>query len=722
MESTFDENDIFINQFIIESEEHILLIESSLLALEKSIESYDQEIINTLFRSIHTIKGLSGMLDFQNLFEFSHSWETLLERVRKKKQDLNLSVINLSFEALDLLSNIIDAIKRTKKDTSVEISKVTKKLNFMIDDESNYDYEEEVKVILPSDRVSPIFQKSISDFDRQKLEEEVSIGKSIYEIKMFLNQECFDKDLSYFSMCINLEMIGEIINISPNVNYIPDIQDFDPEVFDLEINILFTTEEDVNRIHTALKNKEIRVEKIFPVELKNESEKDDEENLDFNEPEKDDDHIVFSKKDTVIEQKVKNLNATDTIRVDTSKLDKLLTLIGEQVISKTQLERISLILNNIATNTEDVIDKNYLFEITANLTEKISTFSRLNNELQETIMRIRMLPIGNVFNRFTRVVRDLTRDLGKKVDLIIEGEDTELDKTIIEEISDPLVHIIRNAIDHGIEYPIDRINIGKDEIGILHLKAEQQGNSIIITIKDDGRGLNSQQIREKAIEKGLINPDDKLTKNEIINLIFEPGFTTTSEVTGISGRGVGMDVVRKNIAKLKGTIEIETKEGEGTLFVIKLPLTLAIIQSLIINIADTNFAIPMSTVVESYRARPDEIIIINGSPTLKLRENILPVLYFEDYFKLDKTLSDKNSKYIYIVVIAAADQKAAFVVNSLVGQHEVVIKPLNDAFVSVKGISGSAILGEEVILIIDPVAILINSKSIKKFEKAGILQ
>lgn len=713
MENTFDENDIFVDQFIIESEEHILEIESSLLELEKNLENYDQEIINTLFRSIHTIKGLSGMLDFQKLFEFSHSWETLLDRIRKKKQDLNIETINISFESLDLLCNIIETIKKTKKDTSVEISKVTKRLNLMIGEEVIEKPENEPNTSLPNNIISPIFQKNISNSEKEKLEKEVNSGKNIYEIKMLLNKDCFNQGLSYFSMCINLEMIGEIINISPNVNSIPDIQNFDPSIFDLEINILFTTDEDLNRIHNALKNKEINVEKIFPVAIKIDEKITTTKNI-----EKDNNN----QKESSLDKKIKNINITDTIRVDTSKLDKLLTLIGEQVISKTQLERISLLLNRITNNSEEIIDKKTLFEIADNLTEKINTFSRLNSELQETVMRIRMLPIGNVFNRFGRVIRDLTQELGKKVDLIIEGESTELDKTIIEEISDPLVHIIRNAIDHGIESPADRIIKGKNETGLLQLKAEQQGNGIIISIKDDGKGLNSEIIKEKAIEKGLISYDNHLSKNEIINLIFEPGFTTTSEVTGISGRGVGMDVVRKNISKLKGTIEIETKEDEGTLFIIKLPLTLAIIQSLIINISKTNFAIPMSTVIESYRARPDEIVIINGLPTLKLRENILPVLYFEDYFKLDKVDSYKNNKYIYIVVIGVADQKVAFVVTSLVGQHEVVIKPLNDPFVSVRGISGSAILGEEVILILDPVSILINSKSIKKTEKAGILQ
>lgn len=713
MENTFDENDIFVDQFIIESEEHILEIESSLLELEKNLENYDQEIINTLFRSIHTIKGLSGMLDFQKLFEFSHSWETLLDRIRKKKQDLNIETINISFESLDLLCNIIETIKKTKKDTTVEISEITKKLNIMIGEDVIEKPENETKTNLPNNIISPIFQKNISNSEKEKLEKEVNSEKNIYEIKMLLNKDCFNQGLSYFSMCINLEMIGEIINISPNVNSIPDIQNFDPSIFDLEINILFTTDEDLNRIHNALKNKDIRVEKIFPVAIKIDEKTTTIKNIE---------KANNNQKESSLDKKTKNINITDTIRVDTSKLDKLLTLIGEQVISKTQLERISLLLNSITNNSEEIINKKTLFEIVDNLTEKINTFSRLNSELQETVMRIRMLPIGNVFNRFGRVIRDLTQELGKKVDLIIEGESTELDKTIIEEISDPLVHIIRNAIDHGIESPADRISKGKNETGLLQLKAEQQGNGIIISIKDDGKGLNAEIIKEKAIEKGLISYDNHLSKNEIINLIFEPGFTTTSEVTGISGRGVGMDVVRKNISKLKGTIEIETKEDEGTLFIIKLPLTLAIIQSLIINISKTNFAIPMSTVIESYRARPDEIVIINGLPTLKLRENILPVLYFEDYFKLDKVDSYKNNKYIYIVVIGVADQKVAFVVTSLVGQHEVVIKPLNDPFVSVRGISGSAILGEEVILILDPVSILINSKSIKKTEKAGILQ
>ncbi|MFN8674395.1 MAG: chemotaxis protein CheA [Candidatus Sericytochromatia bacterium] len=697
MES-FDDNDIFINQFLIESEEHIINIENILLDLEKNLDSFESEQINSLFRSIHTIKGLSGMLEFNNLFEFSHSWETLLDNVRKKTQELNLEIINISFESLDLLSKIIESIKQTKKD-DIPISDVTNKLKILIGEEISKNTE---KISVNKEKehsvfseISSIFINNLSNTDNEKIINELQAGKSLFEIKIFLNKDCFSKDISYFSICINLEMLGEIIMLLPNLNNIPDIQEFNPSIFDLEIDILFSSDESLDRIYSMIKNKDIYVKKIYPKEISLNQDK----YLELKEQNTDKDDDSTRK----IDKKVKNTqtNAHDTIRVDTTKLDTLLTLMGEQVISKTQLEHISNSLTKLVNEKDkNLIDMEELLELSRNLNEKLSTFSRLNSELQENVMRIRMLPIGTVFNRFSRIVRDLSKEMGKKVELIIEGEDTELDKTIIEEISDPIMHIIRNAIDHGLESPNERLSIGKIETGIIKLNAYQQGNGIVITIQDDGKGLNLEKIKNKAIEKGIINKDSKLSESQIVNLIFEAGFSTADEVTGISGRGVGMDVVKKNISNLKGTIEIETKENKGTKFVLKLPLTLAIIQSLIVNIGNRNFALPLSTVVESYRAIPDEVKILDGKPVIKLREEVLPILHFEDYFMLSKI--NENSKYYYVVIIGVAEKKFAFIVNKLIGQQEIVIKPINDPFVKIPGIAGATLLGDTVTLIIEP--------------------
>jgi len=389
-------------------------------------------------------------------------------------------------------------------------------------------------------------------------------------------------------------------------------------------------------------------------------------------------------------------------------LDTLLDLLGEQVISKTQLEHISNELSNLVKDKEDIHNKKEKFlKLSENFNEIITSFSTLSNELQDIVMRIRMVPIGNVFNRFNRLVRDLSKELGKDVDLLIEGEETELDKTIVEEISDPLVHIIRNALDHGIETSEERIKLGKSPVGKISLNSYQQSNSVVITIKDDGNGLNLNKIRNKAIEKGIISEDSDLDNNDIVNLIFSPGFSTSDRVTSTSGRGVGMDVVKKNVTNLKGTIDIETKEGEGSTFIIKLPLTLAIIQALLIQINKNVFAIPLSSVIESYRANPNEIKLVNNKPVLKLRDRLLPILYFEDYFKLKH--NEEKKKYLYVVVMGIAENRVGFVVDKLIGQQEIVIKSLKDPLVRIEGIAGATLLGDGVTLIIDVLPIILSN-------------
>lgn len=727
MSNGFDDNDLFINQFIIESEEHIFNIEACLLEVEKATSSgehINNETINELFRAIHTIKGLSGMLDFNQLFKLTHSWETLLDNVRKKKQYFDADVIESSFEGLDLLSKIIDSIRSFKTDKDIQVEDTVYKIENAIYKEEN-SVNETKDISNPIELISDIFKNNLLEFEKEKLNEEVLKGSSIFEVKMYLNRDCLDNGISYMSACINLELIGEIITINPNTQIVPVLENFDPQLFDLEIHILLASDKNVERIKTVLKNPDIRVEEVIQGKREDKIEQKLSSTPILNSLENKEKYSDQDKIDQIeknISQKVKKSKSSsvqDTIRVETGRLDNLLALLGEQVISKTQLEHLIGKLADIVKLSDQEFDKEKIVNISEKLNEAIGTFSRLNNDLQENLMRIRMLPIGTVFNRFNRVVRDLTKELGKQINLVIEGEDTELDKTIIEEISDPLIHIIRNAIDHGIEDPDVRIKSGKDPEGVLHLNAYQQGNSIVISIKDDGKGLNLNTIRNKAIEKGLISNDTQLTDRETMNLIFLPGFSTAKEVTGISGRGVGMDVVRKNISNLRGTIEIESKEGQGTIFILKLPLTLAIIQSLIIKLAETNFAIPLSSVIESYRALPEEIKVINNKQVIRLRDEVLPILYFEDYFKLKR--SDNKIKYLYIVIIGVAENKAAFVVDKLVGQQEIVIKPLNDPLVRINGIGGSTLIGEGITLIIDPTPIILSSIGGMKFDQLGVV-
>lgn len=405
-----------------------------------------------------------------------------------------------------------------------------------------------------------------------------------------------------------------------------------------------------------------------------------------------------------------------TIKVDLARLDALVNLVGELVIDRTRFANIE---EHLRTQSPQKW-------VTGSMTETVQLFGRHMNEIQDIIMKVRMVPIGNAFNKFTRIVRDLSRSLGKKIDLYIEGEETELDKTLVEQIGDPLIHLIRNSCDHGVEDPATRESRGKNATGHIILSARQEGNHILITIEDDGKGMPVDIIRRKGIERGLISEDDALPDRDIFNLIFEPGFSTAEKVTNVSGRGVGMDVVKKQISKLKGIIDIESKEGKGTTITIQLPLTLAIVQSLLVESRNEILAIPLSSVVESIRITPKEIQRVGDSEVIKLRDRVLPLLYLEE--ALDLCSKDENFWYslperegntkikekikfrrqerLFVVVVGSAERRFGLVVDQLLNQQEMVIKTMGPLMKNIPCVAGGSVLGNgEVVLVLDVVEI-----------------
>jgi two-component system chemotaxis sensor kinase CheA len=412
----------------------------------------------------------------------------------------------------------------------------------------------------------------------------------------------------------------------------------------------------------------------------------------------------------------KKPESNNTIRVDLERLDALVNLIGELVIDRTRFLNIEESMRIQAPQ----------MKITGSMTETLQQFGRHMNEIQDIIMKVRMVPIGSVFNKYPRIVRDLARQLEKQIDLVIEGEDTEFDKTLVEQIADPLVHLIRNACDHGIETPEARASARKSQNGTVTLSARQEGNQIIIQIADNGKGMDPAKIRAKGIEKGLVKPEQQMTESEIFNLIFEPGFSTAEKVTTVSGRGVGMDVVRKQIAKLKGTVEINSAPGKGSTITIHLPLTLAIVQSLLVEVEEETLAIPLNSVIESIRIKPQEIQSIGDSQMIKLRDHPLPILYLDKILGLQakqsndwnrnptdthnsatlKRKQDKREERLYVVVIGAGERKYGVVVDSLLSQQEMVIKPLGPLMRGIPCVAGGAVLGNgEVVLVMDTLEI-----------------
>ena len=399
-----------------------------------------------------------------------------------------------------------------------------------------------------------------------------------------------------------------------------------------------------------------------------------------------------------LEIKKKEVNKTlahiseQTIRVDVKRLDQLMNLIGELVLAKNRLIKI---YNDVEERYEG---EKFLEEVN----QVVSAISIVTTDLQIAVMKTRMLPIGKVFNRFPRVVRDLSRELKKKVNLIIKGEETELDKSIIEEIGDPLVHMIRNAIDHGIEPPEERVKKGKDEIGNVWLQAYNEGNMIVIEIKDDGRGMDPEILKQKAVEKGIITNTEasNMSNKEAFMLIFKPGFSTAAKITNVSGRGVGMDVVKTNIEKLNGIIEVDSVTGKGSTFKLKIPLTLAIIQALLVSSQEDLFAVPLSNVIETVRIVEEDIYLIEGKSVLKLREEVLPLVNMADIFEIEKVL--EPDKYLYVVILGLGATKVGLIVDRFIGQEEIVIKSLGEFLKGLPGIAGATIRGDgKVTLIID---------------------
>ncbi len=382
---------------------------------------------------------------------------------------------------------------------------------------------------------------------------------------------------------------------------------------------------------------------------------------------------------------------TDTIRVGFKKLDELLNLVGELVIFKTRLNQIESQIKEELTNKPLVKE----------LDDGLELMGKTISGLQEGIMRTRMLPISNVFNKFTRMVRDLSRSQGKEIQLLFEGEDTELDKTVIDEIAEPLLHMIRNAVDHGIESPHERIAKGKFRAGQIKLSAMQESNYVIIKVADDGRGINLERVKEIGVNKGLIQPEDYLEKDTICSLIFSAGFTTKNEATDISGRGIGLDVVSRNISKLNGHVIVDSVQEKGTTFTIKLPLSLAIIPALMAETSGELYAIPMNSVDESIKAKEEDIHIINNHEVIRFRENVLPVIRLNEFFNLNRD----RQKNFYLIIIGRAEKRVAIAVDRLKGQQEIVIKPLEDTVGKSCGIAGASVLGNgKVVLIIDVMA------------------
>ncbi|HIQ50896.1 MAG TPA: hybrid sensor histidine kinase/response regulator [Nautiliaceae bacterium] len=631
-----DEIQELLEDFLVEAFEMIEEMDQDLVELENSPD--DLELLNKIFRVAHTIKGSGSFLNFDKLTRLTHHMEAVLDKARKGELTITPEIMDVILESVDAMKGILEYIRDNGDDKApdIDIEPIVTKLDAIVSGKKD-DSKEESKEKSKEDKKP----KRIGNINLDEL---------------------------------TLENADEI-----------DLDALSPEEIDAVLDHLVKLR---NESEEEIEAEEIKEEKSSTEEKKSSSSEEENQKSIVKEDKK-----PVTKEDKKKAVKKALISTKEqTIRVDVKRLDQLMNLIGELVLAKNRLLKI---YNDVEERYEG---EKFLEE----LNQVVSSISIVTTDLQIAVMKIRMLPIGKVFNKFPRLVRDLARELGKKVRLIIEGEDTELDKSIIEEIGDPLVHLIRNAVDHGIEPPEERIKKGKPEEGTIWLRAYNEGNMIVIEIKDDGRGMDPEVLKRIAIEKGIITEAEakNMSDKEAFMLIFKPGFSTASKVTNVSGRGVGMDVVKTNIEKLNGIIEVESIPGKGTTFKLKIPLTLAIIQALLVASQEDLFAIPLSNVIETVRIVEEDIYTIEGKSVLKLREEVLPLVNMADIFEIEKILAPE--KYLYVVVLGLGATKVGLIVDRFIGQEEIVIKSLGEFLKGLPGIAGATIRGDgRVTLIVD---------------------
>lgn len=654
-----------MEDFLIEAFEMNEQLDQDLVELEHNPE--DLDLLNRIFRVAHTIKGSSSFLNLNILTHLTHNMEDVLNRARKGEIKITPDIMDVVLRSIDLMKTLLVTIRDTGSDTNNgkenEIEEAVKQLQAITS--QNLEGAKETS----GTKEAP---KEVKEEIKEKTKEEVKANKTpTAENPASDNPLADEPDLDYANMSA--------------------------EEVEAEIERLLNKRQEADKERRAQKKQEDQAKPKQEVTPTKETPKTETPKAPKTETK------AKAKADTE-ENKAPSIGVEQTVRVDVRRLDHLMNLIGELVLGKNRLIR-------IYGDVEERYDGEKFLE---ELNQVVSSISAVTTDLQLAVMKTRMQPVGKVFNKFPRMVRDLSRELGKSIELIIEGEETELDKSIVEEIGDPLIHIIRNSCDHGIEPLEERRRLNKPETGKVQLSAYNEGNHIVIKISDDGKGLDPVMLKEKAIEKGVISERDAegMSDREAFNLIFKPGFSTAKVVSNVSGRGVGMDVVKTNIEKLNGIIEIDSEVGVGTTQKLKIPLTLAIIQALLVGVQEEYYAIPLSSVLETVRISQDEIYTVDGKSVLRLRDEVLSLVRLSDIFKVDAILESNSD--VYVVIIGLADQKIGVIVDYLIGQEEVVIKSLGYYLKNTRGIAGATVRGDgKITLIVDVGAMMDMAKSIK---------
>lgn len=679
----------YLEIFIDESKEHLQLLNQSLLSLEQ--DPQDRAVLDEIFRVAHTLKGMSGTMGFSKMAKLTHDMENVLHAIRNSEVKINSELLDLLFKCLDALENYTENIVNTGSEGDNNYNELINNLNMVLDKKKAGKEEktpplkdEHEKEKTPGESEYKTANFILDEFEQNAVNKAYAIGMNVFEITVVLNKSCLLKSARAFIIFQTLEKYGEIIKSEPRV------EDIEDEKFDFEFTVVCVTREEASVFAKEINQiSEVNKVVIKPIDSgkfnQSQLEEDEDEILtkgnNIQDDEKDSQNADDQSK---LKMKSHKTKTGKTVRVDIDRLDVLMNLVSELIIIKTRLEGI-----------EDV-------DTSKNYAEAVEYLERITTSLHDSVMKVRMVPVDLVFNRFPRMIRDVSRELGKDIVLNMTGTETELDRTVIDEIGEPLIHLIRNSADHGIESKEIREKIGKPPSGHINLKAYQVGNNVVIEVEDDGQGIDLDKVKEKAIEKGVLKKDmaNNLSQKDIIDLLFKPSFTTSDKITDLSGRGVGLDVVKTKIEQLGGAVEVETEKGVGSKFIIRLPLTLAIIQALLVVIGDEKYAIPLNSTKEIIKITPEQIKMVQNQEVILLRNMVVPIV------RLNKVLEvpgyEEDKKNLTVVIVKKGEKTSGFLVDSLIGQREVVIKSLGKLLSGIKYIAGATILGDgNVALILD---------------------
>lgn len=682
-----------IKDFISEVEE---ILESLSEDLEQAYDQFQKfkkikpDIVNKIFREMHSIKGLASMLSLEKITTVSHDMESLLDKVRMGKIKFSNEVFSILDETKKVLRNLIIDVSKGTDET--DPFPLLQKIAEATGAQSQQVKKTEKKLKLPEETL-----KSFTEYEEHRLKENLDEGNKIYGIKVGFDFSDFDTRLRALTETLNNN--GEVISTLPLVE--PTL----PE--GIHFRLLFGSELDQKSVEALVAPSNGIVESLIEDGVASTLEKSEIKETKEKDSLKDED----KREEAGLEERAIQSDDAEDIRgisndvkVDIGKLDEVMGLVGELGIIKSSFRKIA----------GNLLGRSELEDVYMEMLRNLRSMEKKLEDLQRSIIEIRMVPIGQIFTKLNRTARRISRGFAKEVTIEMYGGETELDKRIMDELVTPLVHLIRNAIDHGIEPSTERLKVGKPVEGLLSISAYHRGNAIVIEITDDGRGLDYEKIRDAALKKGIINESVSLTKEECLELIFQPGFSSSEKVTEVSGRGVGLDVVKTTVEKLKGSISVWTEKGKGTTFQIILPITLAIIQSLIVKCANQSFAIPISSIIESFRIKESDIEYVDQKEVYNLRGITLPILRLEKRFNLKREEERKIDDLLFVVVAKRGDKTAGIVVDDLVGEQETVIHPIGKKLGNLPGIAGATEVGEnQVVLVIDTSGLLTPIEAVR---------